>query len=158
MREDFFTKEKNWFELDNQILDFKAVKNELESFTYDVKNNIDSYGPMEKCIEEAQRVELMARLQKTIEWIYGEGQQSSTEEYKKRLDEFRKIFVPIKARFNFRADFPVYLTQFEAFAHEVNDKLAAANTLTEQIRADILSKVTEMGSFFNYTQQLLVTK
>lgn len=131
VREDFFNKEKQWFDQDNSILDFKATKNELESFTYDVKNNIDSYGPMEKFIEESKRVELMQRLQQTIDWIYGEGQQAATAEYKQRLDEFRKIAFPIKARFNFRSDFPVYLDQFNAFATEVNDKLAAANTLTE---------------------------
>jgi len=139
-------------------LDFKATKNELESFTYDLKNNIDSYGPMEKNIEESQRVALMQRLQQTIDWIYGDGQQAPTDEYKKRLEEFKKIAFPIKARFNFRSDFPVYVEQFNAFVAEVNDKLAGANTLTEQIRADILSKVTEMGSFFNYNQQLLTAK
>jgi hypothetical protein len=79
VRDDFFNKEKQWFTEDNNILDFKATKNELESFTYDVKNNIDSYGPMEKYIEESQRVTLMQHLQQTIDWIYGEGQQAPTD-------------------------------------------------------------------------------
>ena len=109
VREDFFNKEKQWFTEDNSILDFKATKNELESFTYDVKNNIDNYGPMEKYIEESSRASLIQRLQETIDWIYGEGHQAPTDQYKKRLDEFKKIFFPIKARFNFRSDFPVYL-------------------------------------------------
>lgn len=50
----------------------------------------------------------MQKLQETIEWIYGEGQAAPTEQYKKRLDEFRKAAYPIKARFNFHSDFPVY--------------------------------------------------
>lgn len=79
VRDDFFNKEKQWFTEDNNILDFKATKNELESFTYDIKNNIDSYGPMEKYIEESQRVVLMQHLQQTIDWIYGEGQQAPTD-------------------------------------------------------------------------------
>jgi len=72
-RENFFNLEKQWFTEDQNILDFKAVKNELESYTYQVKNDIDSYGPMEKYIEENARVAFMKRLQETIEWIYGEG-------------------------------------------------------------------------------------
>ncbi len=74
VRENFFNLEKQWFTEDTNILDFKAVKNELESFTYQVKNDIDAYGPMEKYVEESIRVAYMKRLQETIDWIYGEGQ------------------------------------------------------------------------------------
>jgi hypothetical protein len=61
-RENFFNLEKQWFTEDQNILDFKAVKNELESYTYQVKNDIDSYGPMEKFIEENTRVAFIKRL------------------------------------------------------------------------------------------------
>jgi len=62
IRESFFNLEKQWFTEDQNILDFKAVKNELESYTYQVKNDIDSYGPMEKFIEESTRVAFLKRL------------------------------------------------------------------------------------------------
>jgi hypothetical protein len=107
-REQFYNLEKQWFTEDQNILEFKAVKNELESYTYQVKNDIDNYGPMEKYIEENARVAFIKRLQETIDWIYGEGQSASHASYKQRLEEFKKLAYPIKARFNFRSDFPVY--------------------------------------------------
>lgn len=36
---------------DNMILEHKKIKNELEAYAYDMRNNIDSYGPLEKYIE-----------------------------------------------------------------------------------------------------------
>lgn len=101
--------EKTWFNEDKEILDFKAVKNELESFTYDIKNNIDSYGSLEKYVDENTRTAFLKRLNETVEWIYGEGQSGPTSQFRTRLDEFKKIAYPIKARFNFHNDFPVYL-------------------------------------------------
>jgi hypothetical protein len=124
IRESFFNLEKQWFTEDQNILDFKAVKNELESYTYQVKNDIDSYGPMEKFIEEGTRVAFLKRLQETIDWIYGEGQSAASAAYKQRLEEFRKIAYPIKQRFNFRSDFPVLKTQYTNFTQEINDKLS----------------------------------
>jgi hypothetical protein len=70
---------------------------------------------MEKYIEENTRVAFIKRLQETIDWIYGEGQSAAHAAYKQRLDEFKKLAYPIKARFNFRADFPVYKQQFANF-------------------------------------------
>ena len=90
VRDDFFNKEKQWFTEDNNILDFKATKNELESFTYDVKNNIDSYGPMEKYIEESQRVALMQHLQQTIDWIYGRVNRLLLANTRKSLTSSRR--------------------------------------------------------------------
>lgn len=55
VRAQFLKLEATWFGEDNDILEFKAVKNELESFTYDMKNNIDSYGPYEKYVDENSR-------------------------------------------------------------------------------------------------------
>ena len=70
---------------------------------------------MEKYIEENARVAFFKRLQETIDWIYGEGQSASTAAYKQRLEEFRKIAFPIKARFNFRSDFPSFKQQLANF-------------------------------------------
>lgn len=51
----------------------KAVKNELESFVYDMKTNIDSYGPYEKYVDENTRQQFLKQLTDTVEWIYGDG-------------------------------------------------------------------------------------
>jgi len=33
----------------------KEIKNTLEAYCYDMKNNLDSYGSLEKYLEEGQR-------------------------------------------------------------------------------------------------------
>lgn len=64
---------------DHNILNLKATKNELESFTYDLKNNLDSYGPYEAYLEPTKRAETLKRLQETVDWIYGEGQSAPAQ-------------------------------------------------------------------------------
>jgi hypothetical protein len=86
----------------------KAIKNELESFTYDMKNNIDSYGPYEKYVEDNIRQDFLKKLNETVEWIYGEGQTAPKEAFKQRLDEFKKIGVPIKKRYRFHTEIEPY--------------------------------------------------
>lgn len=61
-RSDFTKKETTWFNEDTSILDFKAIKNELESYTYELKNNIDSYGAYETFIEPTLRESTLKRL------------------------------------------------------------------------------------------------
>ncbi len=74
------------------------------------------------------------------------------------MDEFKKIAYPIKARANFHNDFPVYQQQFQNFSQEIGDKLSVQTTLADQTIQDILSKQTEMFSFFNVISQLLASK
>jgi hypothetical protein len=38
---------------------------------------------------------MMQLLQETIDWIYGEGQEASNDKNKKKLDEFKKIYLTI---------------------------------------------------------------
>jgi hypothetical protein len=111
-RDNFFNQEKTWFSEDKNILDFKAIKNELESYSYDMKNNIDSYGPLEKFIEEGARDQFLKRLTETIDWIYGEGQTAPAEQYRTRLSEFKLIGIPVKNRQRFHEEIPIYFEQF----------------------------------------------
>lgn len=59
VRKDFTSKESSWFNEDCKILEFKMIKNELESFTYDLKNSIDSYGPFEQYVDPSIRDNLL---------------------------------------------------------------------------------------------------
>lgn len=57
----------------------KASKNDLESFSYDMRNNINEYGPLEKYIEERERLEYLQKINDTVEWLYGEGENAPRE-------------------------------------------------------------------------------
>lgn len=47
--------EEQLLEGDNDILETKALRNSLEAYSYEMRNNIDSYGPWEKYIDDAIR-------------------------------------------------------------------------------------------------------
>ena len=81
----FIQAEATWFHEDEQILEFKAVKNELESFVYDMRNNIQEYGNLENYIDPAIKGDFLNKLNEAVDWIYGEGQSASNDLYKEKL-------------------------------------------------------------------------
>ena len=73
MRKQFFETEKQIFNRDCAILELKALKNELEAYSYEMRNNLDSYGSLEKFCEQPQREQLIKMANETVDWLYGDG-------------------------------------------------------------------------------------
>lgn len=73
IRKQFRTLEDTLFLEDHSILDFKATKNELESFLVEMRFNLDNYGPLEKYIDPTNRETFLAEINKAYDWLYGEG-------------------------------------------------------------------------------------
>lgn len=144
----FVQAEAVWFNEDESILEFKAVKNELESFVYDIRNNIQEYGNLEKYIDPAVKGDFINKLNQAVDWIYGDGQNASKDQYKQKLAEFKGVGVPIKQRAAFYQDFPIFVDQFKTFQQEVNDKIATAN-ISDQTRSDIINKLGETHQYID---------
>jgi len=123
-----------------------------------MRNNIQEYGNLEKYIDPKVRDTFLVQLNQAVEWIYGEGQSAAKDAYRAKLDEFKKIGVPVKNRAAFYQDFPILLEQFTAFQQEVNDKFANATNLTDQGRSDIINKLTEAQQYFSNIQQAISNK
>src|SRR4051794_24577927 len=98
IRKQFRQLEDTLFAEDLSILDFKATKNELESFLVEMRFNLDNYGPLEKYIDPATRESFLSEINKAYDWLYGEGQSSAKELFKEKLDAFKKVGTPIKER------------------------------------------------------------
>ena len=158
VRTNYINAEAEWFKQDNTILEFKAISNELESYAYDLKNSVGDYGALEKYIDPAIKQQFLANLQQSIDWIYGEGQTAPNAEYKKRLEEFKKIGTPIKGRARFHDEFPVYLSQFQNFTQDVNDRLSNTPGLFDKYREDIINKTGEVSQYFNSIQETISKK
>lgn len=73
VRKQFRQLEDTLFAEDQGILEFKATKNELESFLVEMRFNLDNYGPLEKYIDDATRQTFLAEINKAYDWLYGEG-------------------------------------------------------------------------------------
>lgn len=104
------------FNEDASILEFKATKNELESFLVEMRFNLDNYGPLEKYIDDATRQTFLAEINKAYDWLYGEGQTAPKEQFKEKLDAFKRVGLPIKERHRFYSEIEVFLQQFANFS------------------------------------------
>ena len=65
---------------DCDILKRKELRNTLESYSYDIRNNIDNDRPYQNYIDEKTRQMTLKMIEEIIEWLYTpEGEQTTTE-------------------------------------------------------------------------------
>jgi hypothetical protein len=62
VRRDFKDVEDKLREEDFQILEKKRLKNDLEGYSYDMRNNLDAYGALEKYLEESVKTTYLAEI------------------------------------------------------------------------------------------------
>lgn len=62
MRRDYKDIEDKLRDEDFDILEKKRLKNDLEAYSYDMRNNLDSYGTLEKYLEESKKSAFMAEI------------------------------------------------------------------------------------------------
>ena len=55
VRQRYIQIENEIIEGDKKILDLKKVKNDLEAYSYDMRQRIDSYGDLEKYVDNATK-------------------------------------------------------------------------------------------------------
>jgi len=81
---------------DNDILEWKELRNNLEAYSYEMRSNLDAYGSFEKYLAEPARKAFIAEINVVVEWLYEAGETASKEEYAKKLAEFKAIGDPVK--------------------------------------------------------------
>jgi hypothetical protein len=132
---------------DNNILEMKRLRNSLEAYSYEMRNNLESYGSWEKYLDEQTRTSFIAEINQVVEWIYGEGEQAAKEEYRKRLDKFKLIGEPVKQRHFYYSELSIYFSQFETLTNIIKDKLASIAHLSQE-QKDLVLKKQEEGEKF----------
>lgn len=93
---------------DNNILETKRLRNSLEAYSYEMRNNLDSYGSWEKYLDEQTKAGFLAEINKVVDWIYGDGEHAPKQEYEKYLNQFMKIGEPVKQRHFYYSELDVY--------------------------------------------------
>jgi hypothetical protein len=107
-----------------------------------MRNNLDSYGTWEKYLDEETRKSFIAELNQTVDWIYGDGESAPKGEYKTKLDKFKQIGEPVKARHFYYSELEIYYAQFDKVAETVKQKLGVIDHLTEENKGKINEKLT----------------
>ena len=52
------------------------MKNDLEAYSYDMKNKVQAYGELEKYIDHGIRDKFVAEIEEVVEWLYGDGESA----------------------------------------------------------------------------------
>jgi len=134
VRKEFIDTEQQLHDDDRKFLDYKEARNDLESYTYDMKNNIGEYGSMEHYIEESVKGQFLANLLETVDWLYGAGENAPIEELKKRYNDYRVIGEPVRARYRFYTTAGDFVNVFEKTVVKIYAKAETITTLTEDQR------------------------
>jgi len=59
----------------------KALRNDLEAYSYEMRSNLESYGTLEKYLDEATKKAFIEEINQVVEWIYGDGEVAPKSEY-----------------------------------------------------------------------------
>jgi hypothetical protein len=118
------------------------MRNSLEAYCYELKGNIDAYGAWEKYMEEAKRAPTVAELSETVDWIYGDGENAPLVDYKKKMEAFKLIGEPVRARHYYYSELEVYYAQYEKISSVIKDKMMVIDHLTDEQKETINKKHT----------------
>ncbi|KFY42344.1 hypothetical protein V494_02471 [Pseudogymnoascus sp. VKM F-4513 (FW-928)] len=90
-------KENNMFMEDKLVADTDEKKNELETYVYEMRNNIDD--KYAEFASDAEKEKLKARLEQVEDWLYDEGEDTTKAVYIAKYDEIRALAGPIAQRY-----------------------------------------------------------
>jgi len=105
-----------------------------------MRNNLESYGSLEKYLDEDTKSKFIAEINHVVDWIYGDGETAPKDEFKKKLDEFKAIGDPVKSRHFYWSELEVYYNQFDQLTQHIQGKVADIEHLTEDQKVTITGK------------------
>lgn len=144
--------EQNMHLLDRKFLDLKESKNRLETVCYKYRDSLQ--GAMAPFLEDKAKEAVIVELTKTVDWLYGEGEDSTFDEYTKRYTEFMKVLEPVKKRSIYHDEIPSRFSLFESSKKNVNTRLESEELahITEEQRKVIADKIAVVSEFMNGVQ------
>jgi len=131
VRRDFLDVEDNLVQGDLDILERKELRNDLEAYSYEMRNNLDSYGTLEKYLDETAKAAFMKDINFVVEWIYGDGENAEAKVYREWMTKFKAIGDPCKKRHFYYSELEVYYKQWAKILDLINHKLVAITHLTD---------------------------
>lgn len=126
---------------DRKYLDLKESKNRLETICYKYRDGLQ--GNLAVYMEDQARVAVIKDISEIVDWLYGEGEESTIEEYDKRYKKIFEACDPVKKRSFFYSEVVHYFTQFAEIQESCKQRLAAEELahLTEEQRNQVTMKV-----------------
>jgi len=89
------------------------MRNALETYVYDNRASLDTYGDKAKFIEDAEWEKYLEHLNGVESWLYADGEQASKDEYQNKLSELKVVGNVIDKRYRFHDQYNVKAKQLE---------------------------------------------
>jgi hypothetical protein len=157
VRQQFCQLEKDLTMSDRKFLDLKEAKNDLESYSYEFRNNLGEYGNYEKHALKEVREPFIAQINEVVDWLYGAGETATLEEYTTRLNTFKQIGGPIKKRYVFYSMIEESIKIYDQQRSKIETKLADAD-MTDENRKAVIDKCEYVAEFFKNLKKELETR
>merc|ERR1711976_443510 len=94
----FFEKEVSMSNIDHVVKETADMRNELESYCYDMRDKIISESQLAPYGTDDEKNAFSAALEKTENWLYEEGFDAKKSVYAEKLEELRKFGNPLVMR------------------------------------------------------------
>lgn len=125
------------------------MRNDLEAYSYEMRNNLEDYGNFVNYIDPAVRTPFLAEISEVIEWLYADGENAPLNDYEVRLEKFRKIGEAVRTRYRFYEAWPSTISAYDKLVEKISTKLSESTTLTEEYRGQIIKKCEVLAEFFD---------
>ena len=96
--ESYFEKEVAMSNIDRVVKETADLRNELESYCYDMRDKIISENQLAPYGSDEEKNAFSAALEKTENWLYEEGFDAKKSVYAEKLDELKKFGNPLIMR------------------------------------------------------------
>ena len=100
---------------DKKYLDWKEARNDLEGYSYKIRNQLSDGCPWVPFIDETLRQPLLDEVNKCVDWLYEDGETAPLLEYHQKLSKFKNLVEPVKERAIFFEMIPEVYKQFDQF-------------------------------------------
>lgn len=135
------------FQKDMEILQLKAIKNDLEAYAYKMRDICGSYGSHEKYIDPAIKDDFLGQVSQVVDWLYGEGENATMQEYEGKLKAFKDVGEPVVGRHWYYSEIDQYFGQFQAQAEYIQKRAGEIEHLTEEQRNNVNTKLQNSIDF-----------
>lgn len=130
---------------ERERLENAEARNELEAFVYSTRELMYDED-IQKYSTEEERESISEQMMDAADWLYDEGEEASTTEYRRKLRELRGLLSGILLRQSEQVDLPAakdILRQFVPLARNLTDDIVTVRNVTEEEYQEFVESLSE---------------
>lgn len=146
---------------DKLVKDTLNVKNSLETYIYESRDQLQSANGWKTYSTEAESANILDLGQKTEEWLYNDGHDQTKDVYSTKLESMEKACNPVKSRMNkyleLRRLLNIANEKLHYFSNAVPTEPEKYSHLTQEEVGNITNFVQSYTAYFKESQMKLTS-